>query len=195
MRSRRGTGRGENRRTTNRIEIAERYVPSTATARICRTREADADSRPPQPTPCHSRAPERRTSQADRCGRSRMCCRDVMWSATERSRACWVMIVYVAIDQQQGGKAAVAVSHTVSNRLSARTANVINSVRYITIALRLRRCCNGRTGRRHGTRCGVWNERGSGEGCGDERYNGKTYYFCAKACKNKFDADPQRYAK
>ena len=26
-------------------------------------------------------------------------------------------------------------------------------------------------------------------------YNGKTYYFCAKACKNKFDADPQKYAK
>jgi RNA polymerase sigma-70 factor (ECF subfamily) len=26
-------------------------------------------------------------------------------------------------------------------------------------------------------------------------YNGKTYYFCAKACKTKFDADPQRYAK
>jgi Cu+-exporting ATPase len=26
-------------------------------------------------------------------------------------------------------------------------------------------------------------------------YNGKTYYFCAKACKNKFDAEPQKYAK
>jgi YHS domain-containing protein len=26
-------------------------------------------------------------------------------------------------------------------------------------------------------------------------YNGKTYYFCAKACKVTFDADPQRYAK
>lgn len=26
-------------------------------------------------------------------------------------------------------------------------------------------------------------------------YNGKTYYFCAKACKTKFDADPQKYAK
>jgi Cu+-exporting ATPase len=26
-------------------------------------------------------------------------------------------------------------------------------------------------------------------------YNGKTYYFCAKACKNKFDADPGKYAQ
>ena len=26
-------------------------------------------------------------------------------------------------------------------------------------------------------------------------YKGKTYYFCAKACKNKFDAEPQKYAK
>ena len=26
-------------------------------------------------------------------------------------------------------------------------------------------------------------------------YNGRTYYFCAKACKTKFDADPQKYAK
>jgi Cu+-exporting ATPase len=25
-------------------------------------------------------------------------------------------------------------------------------------------------------------------------YNGKTYYFCAKACKTKFDAEPQKYA-
>ena len=27
------------------------------------------------------------------------------------------------------------------------------------------------------------------------QYNGKTYYFCAKACKTKFDADPQKYTK
>ena len=26
-------------------------------------------------------------------------------------------------------------------------------------------------------------------------YNGKTYYFCAKVCKSKFDAEPQKYAK
>jgi RNA polymerase sigma factor (sigma-70 family) len=30
---------------------------------------------------------------------------------------------------------------------------------------------------------------------GTSEYNGKTYYFCAKACKTKFDADPQKYAK
>jgi Cu+-exporting ATPase len=26
-------------------------------------------------------------------------------------------------------------------------------------------------------------------------YKGKTYYFCATACKDKFDADPQKYVK
>jgi P-type Cu+ transporter len=26
-------------------------------------------------------------------------------------------------------------------------------------------------------------------------YNGKTYYFCARACKIKFDANPSQYAK
>jgi len=24
-------------------------------------------------------------------------------------------------------------------------------------------------------------------------YEGKTYYFCAKACKEKFDQDPKKY--
>jgi YHS domain-containing protein len=26
-------------------------------------------------------------------------------------------------------------------------------------------------------------------------YNGKTYYFCAKVCKTKFDANPSQYVK
>lgn len=26
-------------------------------------------------------------------------------------------------------------------------------------------------------------------------YQGKTYYFCSKGCKNAFDRDPQKYAK
>ena len=26
-------------------------------------------------------------------------------------------------------------------------------------------------------------------------YNGKTYYFCAKVCKTKFDANPGQYVK
>ena len=26
-------------------------------------------------------------------------------------------------------------------------------------------------------------------------YNGKKYYFCAKICKTKFDANPQQYVK
>lgn len=30
---------------------------------------------------------------------------------------------------------------------------------------------------------------------GSSQYNGKTYYFCAIACKKKFDADPAKYAK
>jgi YHS domain-containing protein len=30
---------------------------------------------------------------------------------------------------------------------------------------------------------------------GASQYKGKTYYFCAAACKKKFDADPARYVK
>jgi YHS domain-containing protein len=30
---------------------------------------------------------------------------------------------------------------------------------------------------------------------GKSDYNGKTYYFCAKVCKAKFDADPAKYVK
>ena len=30
---------------------------------------------------------------------------------------------------------------------------------------------------------------------GTSVFNGKTYYFCAKACKAKFDANPSQYAK
>lgn len=26
-------------------------------------------------------------------------------------------------------------------------------------------------------------------------YNGKTYYFCARSCKTKFDANPSQYVK
>jgi Cu+-exporting ATPase len=29
---------------------------------------------------------------------------------------------------------------------------------------------------------------------GTSEYNGKTYYFCAKTCKTKFDANPAKYA-
>ena len=29
---------------------------------------------------------------------------------------------------------------------------------------------------------------------GKRDYNGKTYYFCSKACKAKFDANPSQYA-
>jgi Cu+-exporting ATPase len=30
---------------------------------------------------------------------------------------------------------------------------------------------------------------------GNSQYNGKTYYFCSKSCKTKFDAHPGQYAK
>jgi Cu+-exporting ATPase len=30
---------------------------------------------------------------------------------------------------------------------------------------------------------------------GSSEHNGKTYYFCSKGCKAKFDAHPQQYAK
>ena len=30
---------------------------------------------------------------------------------------------------------------------------------------------------------------------GTSEYQGKTYYFCAKSCKAKFDADPAKYVK
>lgn len=26
-------------------------------------------------------------------------------------------------------------------------------------------------------------------------YQGKTYYFCSKSCKTKFDANPEQFAK
>jgi Cu+-exporting ATPase len=29
---------------------------------------------------------------------------------------------------------------------------------------------------------------------GTSEYNGKTYYFCSKSCKAKFDAAPARFA-
>lgn len=30
---------------------------------------------------------------------------------------------------------------------------------------------------------------------GSSEYDGKTYYFCSKACKIKFDANPTQYVK
>jgi YHS domain-containing protein len=30
---------------------------------------------------------------------------------------------------------------------------------------------------------------------GSSEYDGKTYYFCAPQCKQKFDRDPQKYTK
>jgi Cu+-exporting ATPase len=30
---------------------------------------------------------------------------------------------------------------------------------------------------------------------GTSQYNGKTYYFCSKGCKAKFDANPAQFTK
>jgi P-type Cu+ transporter len=30
---------------------------------------------------------------------------------------------------------------------------------------------------------------------GQSNHNGQTYYFCSDSCKQKFDANPQQYAK
>jgi Cu+-exporting ATPase len=30
---------------------------------------------------------------------------------------------------------------------------------------------------------------------GSTEYNGKTYYFCSKGCKTKFDANPSQFVK
>ena len=30
---------------------------------------------------------------------------------------------------------------------------------------------------------------------GRSEYGGKTYYFCSKSCKTKFDANPAQYVK
>ena len=30
---------------------------------------------------------------------------------------------------------------------------------------------------------------------GTSEYKGKTYYFCAQVCKEKFDENPEQYAK
>lgn len=34
-----------------------------------------------------------------------------------------------------------------------------------------------------------------GKSAGTSEYQGKTFYFCSKSCKTKFDANPSQYAK
>jgi Cu+-exporting ATPase len=33
------------------------------------------------------------------------------------------------------------------------------------------------------------------QAAGTSQYGGKTYYFCSKSCKTKFDANPTEYVK
>jgi YHS domain-containing protein len=35
----------------------------------------------------------------------------------------------------------------------------------------------------------------SANAAGTSQYQGKTYYFCSKTCKAKFDANPAQFAK
>ena len=39
--------------------------------------------------------------------------------------------------------------------------------------------------------CGMAVSRG--DVAGQSKYQGKTYYFCSPLCKERFDADPQRF--
>jgi YHS domain-containing protein len=41
--------------------------------------------------------------------------------------------------------------------------------------------------------CGMQVDPAKAAGTSD--FNGKTYYFCSKGCKAKFDANPTQYAK
>jgi Cu+-exporting ATPase len=41
--------------------------------------------------------------------------------------------------------------------------------------------------------CGMQVDRA--KAAGTSEHNGKTYYFCSKSCKTKFDANPAQYAK
>ncbi len=82
----------------------------------------------------------------------------------------------------------------MSNKLTERTAHIIDSVRYTTIAWRVRRCCNVEGGlMERDVVCGM--DVDPAKAAATSEYNGRTYYFCAKVCKHKFDAEPQKYAK
>jgi Cu+-exporting ATPase len=41
--------------------------------------------------------------------------------------------------------------------------------------------------------CGM--EINEAQARGKSEYQGKTYHFCSEGCKQKFDANPQQYAK
>ncbi|HYN09737.1 MAG TPA: YHS domain-containing protein [Vicinamibacterales bacterium] len=41
--------------------------------------------------------------------------------------------------------------------------------------------------------CGM--EVDPAKAAGKSEFKGKTYHFCSKACKTKFDANPQQYVK
>jgi YHS domain-containing protein len=83
----------------------------------------------------------------------------------------------------------------MSTKLRTRTANVIDTVRYTTlrwtadavVMVELEGIME------RDVVCGM--DVDPAKAPATSEYNGKTYYFCAKACKNKFDAEPQKYVK
>lgn len=57
-------------------------------------------------------------------------------------------------------------------------------------------CCNGTESKANRSIvkdvvCGM--EIDSSEAAGQSLYQGETYYFCALACKRKFDTNPQQF--
>jgi len=53
--------------------------------------------------------------------------------------------------------------------------------------------CEGGTDMEKDVVCGM--QVDPAKAAGSSEYNGKTYYFCSKGCKAKFDADPAQYSK
>ena len=56
-------------------------------------------------------------------------------------------------------------------------------------------CCHGeaKTSTHTDPVCGMAVD--PAKAAGSSQYNGKTYYFCSKGCKAKFDANPTQFAK
>jgi YHS domain-containing protein len=53
--------------------------------------------------------------------------------------------------------------------------------------------CSRRTEMEKDVVCGM--QVDPAKAAGTSQYGGKTYYFCSKGCKAKFDANPKQYVK
>jgi YHS domain-containing protein len=74
--------------------------------------------------------------------------------------------------------------------ISASSATANSSV---ALARFLRTCAGKEMPMQKDPVCGMDVDPASAAGKSD--YNGKTYYFCAASCKEKFDANPSQYVK